>query len=473
MNFNKYFNYIINNKYIYFGIVIISIITLLIISIGQTARWDILDHISMSDHFDITNQLYPSQFDKFLSGSSVYFPGVSIITIFFKFFIIDKYVQISLQLLACLIIIIYFFIILYIVNSFSNKIDHIFQFYFVFVYFFYFNIDWLYYACEFKPDLISYCCGSIGIILSGIDKNEKKKPIIFTLGILITGIGIIFKQQYLFFLFGLLFYSFFDKRLYTRIFIYSSVIISLIIIFVLHSSDNIWFWTVKVLSDDGFLSIKKWVSDHKTIALKFLILTVIYFILIGYKTFEISSIKVNKLNIWIFIMFFVFLGAVASSFKVGGNSGNTSFGLVVLTPLFILLFRTLNLKNIFLATFAIIIFIFPRLIEKNIENYSNSFKFKSAVEKNIISKKNTILIGSDMYFAARNLRNYNFIANYWMYAIKNNSDIYNQLHLSLESHSYDYLIIENWPQNLETLNNYKNYQILFQNKIGIIAKFKK
>ena len=121
MNFNKYFNYIINNKYIYFGIVIISIITLFIISIGQTARWDILDHISMSDNFDITKQLYPSQFDKFLSGSSVYFPGVSIITIFFKFFIIDKYVQISLQLLACLIIIIYFFIILYIVNSFSNK----------------------------------------------------------------------------------------------------------------------------------------------------------------------------------------------------------------------------------------------------------------------------------------------------------------------------------------------------------------
>jgi hypothetical protein len=469
-------NYKISYKNLFFITnVIIVFSLLLLLSLGQTARWDILDHIQMADRYEKYGNIYPNFYDKYLTGASVYFPGLSLLTILLKKILPDNLLLITLQILACLFVVMFYFIQKHITKSFLQKTDNFNFFFLTSIAFLFLNYDWLIYASEFKPDIISYCIGSFGIILSGIDKNKSKFNLQFISGIVLTGVAIIFKQQFIFFLFGLIFYSLLQKDNFVRIFAFSSFLLSIILLLLFKYDHNLWFWTVKVLQDDGFVSIKSWLITHHIIAINYLIIVTIIITLYFFKQFTLPNnyqnffFKYFRNNIWFFIMIFVFFGAFISSFKVGGNAGNTAFGLVVLLPIFLYFIQNIKTRHLLIFYTLLIFTKSPLIFSNTLRKYSDILKFSKKTTEIIKTNNLKILTGSDVYYATRNSRNSNMVVNYWMYSLKNNTDINKQLEISANELLFDYLIVENWPDNKKYFSKSKRYKILYENNIGIIA----
>lgn len=480
---NERFNFSIKleklstNYYVIYVSVVILLLLIITLSLGRTARWDILDHIEMADRFEKVGTLYPSINEKYLTGSSVYFPGLSFISIFLKKFIPDMLIIQAMQLLACFSIVTFYFVQKYISRSFFYNLNSIHFFYTSVIYLIFLNYEWLIYAVEFKADITAYSIGSLGIIISGVDKDKSTSTISFILGIILTGIAILFKQQYIFFLFGLLFFTILNKKKKLVYFSAISIFISFSIIFLLKFNSNTWYWTVKVLSDDGFLSLKEWLISQKELISTYIIGLIGFISLLSLKVyklptqrFKISSIKnIITSNIWFSVMIFVFLGSLISSLKTGANSGNTSFGLVILLPLALYYFNNLKVKHLF-ALFLLIFFTkVPILLYSNFKHYLKIQEFSNNVEKKINMKGVKILTGSDVYFATRKVRIGNEIANYWMYSLIDNSSVSSQLNKIISSNEYNYIIVENWPDNYQNIINSVSYKILFKNEIGILA----
>jgi hypothetical protein len=451
--------------------------SVIFLSIGQTSRWDILDHVQMADRYETFGTFYPEINDKYYTGTSVYFPGLSLMTLLIKNIFPDSLIIYILQAIACTMIIIFYFIQKFITNTFVDKISPQFYFFATSIYFVYLNYDWLIYASEFKPDIISFNIGALGVILSKINNKQSRNIFLLIIGAFLTGIAIIFKQQFVFFLFGLFVYAVIKKDLYTRMYVLITILISTTVLFFLKNS-NIWFWTVTVLSDDGFLNIKEWLFNYYTMAKWYLFFLMLILILIHFKLFSFPEIKLTSLNssifnnVWTYIIFFVFVGAVVSSFKVGGNAGNTAFGLVTMTPLFIYLFKQLDKKHLFIL---FVVLVFPRMINmahSGIEKYKKSNQLTLQVKKGIKEKNIRILTGSDVYSATRNVRDSNFIINYWTYSLKKNTDMSDELKRLLDSVKFNYIIIENNDQNIKILQNFKLYDIKYINDIGIFAAHK-
>lgn len=457
---------------------LIVILTLFIISLGQTARWDILDHISMADNFNKSNSLYPNQNDVFLRGSSVYFPGISIIALFFKIFTF-KYLIFCMQFFAILIILILYFIQKLILDEINVKISSITFFSLTTFFYFILNYEWLVYACELKPDTTAFILGSIGILVSKINSNEKVKikSYSFIFGIILTGSAIIFKQQYIFFIAGLNIYALFFGKKESKIFSILSLILSFIFIFIFYTNKNIFFWTVTVLSDDGFLSFKQILIDHKLIFIYYALFTIVLLFLhwFGFLKFNYSETVSNIKNIfksspWPMILTLVAIGSLLSAFKVGGNAGNTAFGLVILMPIIFIFISSINKNVSFLLLIFVIIIKVPIIFRNQISKYKEVLELNNFAENNINGKNLNILTGSNVYFVSRNIKNVHNITNYWMYGIKDNIDIEKEFMILAMKYRYDYLIVENYPFNYEFLKNSDQYNLLFENKTALIAK---
>ena len=465
------------NHYVIFGSVLVLIVLLVNLSLGRTARWDILDHLEMADRYEKFGTLYPNFNEKYLTGSSVYFPGVSFISIFLKKFIPDMLIILSMQILACCFIVAFYFIQKYISRSFYYSINSIHFFYATILYFIFLNYEWLIYAVEFKPDIAAYCIGSLGIIISGVDKEKRKSLILFILGIILSGIAILFKQQYIFFLFGLIFFTILNKNKKLIIFTITSTLISFVILFLIKSNPNAWYWTVTVLSDDGFLSLKEWLKSQELLIFTYFIGFIVFltfFLLKEYKfpirRFEILNIKnILKSNIWFSVMIFVFFGSLISSLKIGGNSGNTAFGLVILLPFALYYFNNLKLRQLFVLSLLILFIKVPFLLYSNFKHYLKIQEFSNNVEKLINVKGVKVLTGSDVYYSTRKIRLGNEITNYWMYSKIDNSSLSSKLNNIIKSNDFNYILVESWPENYQFLKKSGKYKILFKNDIGILA----
>ena len=466
---------IYKNRYFLLLSSIIVALTIFCISLGQTARWDILEHLQMADKYEQFQNFYSNPDDEFLTGSSVYFPGLSFLTLLFKYIFSDSYIIKSMQVFACVIIILFFFIQYTISQSYNNKITFSFFFYSACIFYIFFNYDWLIYAAELKPDALAFCMGAFGVIVSGINSNKKKSNFFFFFGIILTGGAIIFKQQHAFFLLGILFYSIFNKNYKALIFAFASSLIALIIIFFIFLNENSWFWTVSVIKDDGFISIESWISDHRKISLKYLIGFIAFstFILftepVIIKNWKKELYHIFFRNSWSFILIFVFFGAALSSFKVGGNAGNTAFGLVVLMPIFLLLIKQLNYFILFIIFCFLIAFKIPKVIDVSLNQYKETKDLSNKFSQSFHGVNKKILIGSNLYYAVRDFRKSNKIVNYWMYSLKDNSDIFSQLQITNSKYKFDVLVVENLPNNLSYIMKSKDYIVFFKNRIGIIA----
>jgi hypothetical protein len=468
--------------FVYGAIIIIS---LFILSLGQTARWDYLDQISMADRFEKFNTLYPNFNDVYLTGTSVYFPGISFVVVLLKKIIPDEFLILTIQVLASLSLVVYFFIHLQICNNFCEQLKFKKYFYFAIIYFLFFNYDWILYAVELKPDVFAFNLGSLGILLSGIHNGRNQKNILYLIiGAILSGSAIIFKQQYVFFLFGLLLFAIFNKGHLHRLFVLLTLIFSFLFFYIISEINNFWFWTITVVQDDGFLDLNTWFNEHLSFfKLYFFGIIILSINFIFYKRNilkdeipeEIPDVLLEhnslKYSVWPYVIFSVFLGALISSAKVGGNSGNTALGFSVLLPIvFFTLNKYFSSKRLFFIFILVFSIKLPLMVYSGIIKYKSAMEFSSKVQDFVQGNKNDILTGSNVYYSTRILRNQNEIINYWMYSIRDNKDVYDYLVRTSKIKKFDYLIVENWPQNKRFISNNPNYKILFENDLGIIAK---
>lgn len=478
---NNIFEILINFKNkSFFVFVPIVILTLFIISLGQTARWDILDHVSMADSYNNSNSLYPNQKDIFLHGASVYFPGISIIALLLKN-ITFKYLIYCMQIFAITMILILYYIQKEILSELNVKLSNRKYFYLTTFFYFILNYEWLVYACELKPDTTAFILGSLGIIVSKIntEENINIKSLSFFIGIVFTGSAIIFKQQYIFFLAGLIIYALFFGNKKFKIFSILSLFLSMVYLFIFYTNKQILFWTVTVLSDDGILSYKQILVDHKLIFIYYSLFSIVLYIFyktgflkLNYLEGLINLKKLYKSSPWPLILTTVAIGAFLSALKVGGNAGNTAFGLVILMPIFFIFISGLNKNVAYLLLFFVIFLKIPVIFKNQISKYKEVLELNDFVEKNIKEKNVTILTGSNVYFIPRNIKNANYITNYWMYGIRDNIDIDKEFKILATKYRFDYLIVENFETNNEYIKNSSRYNLLFENKTAIIAKRK-
>lgn len=459
------FKWLILKSYIF--LVIFFLIIIVSYSISSLCRWDYLDHISMADSFFHNGSLYPKQYNDSNFGVSVYFPGLSFVAVIFKSLGVEKNLPEIFLILAFLIFISFILIQKKIFElHFKESITYKKTFILAIIFLISTTSFFMKYALEFKPDTLSYLMGFSGLLV--FYKKPHVKYRLFA--ILLISLGLLFKQQYITFISGFLFFLILDFKKNSK-YIFLLTFLSLTILGIFFIDKNIWFWSIEIFKTHSFRSPFIVLNDFKKL---FLNAITPMFILI---LFNIRAIKKKKINFYIktpfyFIIILSIISALISGLKIGGNLGNFELGFFFLFPLFCYLFKeTHNWILIIIAW--IFIFSSYKTFDRNLYHYNEIKDLKTQVEQ--LKEEHTpkkVLSGSNTYYAARQLLNENSnIDNYWV-----NKELFSGdkkpkfpdgcLEISLSKNKYDIIIIESF--NLLNVEEY-GYKTIFKNGAGLIA----
>ena len=462
---------------------VLFILTQLIGALGQINRWDLLDQVANADNFIKQGQLFPSPKNIYPSGTSVYFPGLAYFIALSKARLGQYLIEILLSI-AVLILIIFILIQKIILDRISEeKSEWKFFIPSIIVVTILLTNMYLFYAREFKPDTISLLFGYSGLFLADLSKKENSNKLDYArliLGGIICGFAIIFKQQYIMFILGIILYCFYFRSKRKLVFLTSLISSLTFVLIQMFNIDYLYFWTIKVISDDGLLSIKQiFLTNYRTfISFLFFVLISGYISRINY--FKISFKKIKTLiyklckNEFLWGIIPSILVAFASAMKTGGNHGNTQLGIFLAMPIILLFIKRIsNWKIICIAWISLGLILPSTLL--SLENYKSALEFRNYTAKNMENNVENVLTGSNVYFASRLYLDKANIINYWTMNLKDNAPSETNLKSSLEQFPKppNILIVENWSINKETLLSDNRYEILFENKIGIIAKLNK
>jgi hypothetical protein len=481
----------IHSKKIISTQIIIFVLILVVMSLGQMARWDLLQQIAMSDRYSLLGNLYPDTGLAIPTGASAYFPGVSLIALVVKNIVPSNLLIYSMHLSAVLVVISFFIVQRRITYCISKDVN-LDNFYIgVIIFSLILCRFFLMYAVEFKPDTIAFLLGSLGIIIAkvdnnaGVDNNASNKIVPFVLGASLTGCALIFKQQYIAFLAGMIIYSFVSKNYKFQIFTALSIMFSILILYIFSKQENLFFWTVTNLSNDGFVSIKYWVLTHAVfiihIAQSIIFLYGLH--LYGYVKIDLFASFFSRKHLfmtpWPILIFMSTLAAFVSAWKVGGNPGNTQLGLMLLFPLIYFLIQKFDKRLLILIVWVTFLSLVKPLYQSVIQ-FQDSTALNQAASSLVSDSNTKVLTGSDVYGAARMVKTLNPIHDLWIIEeltktkSTDNLDSTGVLDTSILSslladQNYDIVILENRPNYIRPLRASSLYSIRFENNLGVIA----
>ena len=370
-------------------------IVLLNQSLGGVQRWDLNEQIGMADNLYFDGSLYPNND---FSIVSIYTPGVSIIAYFFRSLGLSDHL--SELLLACAAITLFLTIILFYktIELYRKPNEYFFEI--QIIYTFLICLGFVSYSTEFKPDTIAFLLCFFGLYL--YQKNKNIKTMI--LGSILIGASILFKQQSVFFIIGLVFYSLFNfKKKDDLVFTILSTFVFSLSTLCLYSFDAIYKFNYKIISDDGFqpfLDVLRFLWDQ----FKWVILTICVLIPLVKRTPANINKYANLLkNPYTYVVGSIFLGSFMSFLKNGGNTGNIQVGLFYSSLLFWFFFKDIKFKKV-----SVLICLLISLISIDlgkIENYRKYVQDKNMI-KSIVGKNlyQNIFTDSDVYSLSRNLR---------------------------------------------------------------------
>jgi type IV secretory pathway VirB3-like protein len=267
----------------------------------------------MADNFIKFGTLYPNPNSKFIFGTSVYFPGVSFLSMLFIKIISNRFLIEFLLAIAIFFVFALICIQKHIIKIYFGRVSELKYYLLTALSFFFININWVTYACEFKPDTIAYCIGAFGLIISKVDvKYTPINYIRFIIGVILTGIAIIFKQQYLAFLIGLFFFAVIKNSKRFWMFCILTFIITLIVLYNLVKIPYQRYWNVEILKDDGFLDLITVIKNNSNLIPKVFIYLISIYFLSPFKSLKKINFKYSISNspwllILVFILFFSFL----------------------------------------------------------------------------------------------------------------------------------------------------------------------
>jgi hypothetical protein len=459
---------------------LIGFFALLTLSISRIPRWDLLDHIAMADRFRAGGGFYADIGDMEKTGASCYFPGSSLLALAFTCIFPENVDVILMYLLACSVTIFGMVVISKISQDLCGAQYIGDAVLFTLGMFGLVLVDFLAYASELKPDLLSFSIGAFGLYLSGVTKNVRVPAVRYILSAVVTGSAVAFKQQQVFFVAGMVVHSILFGSLRFRIFTLMVSVVAGCVLAVFFKSDHIWYNTFFLLTDDGFLSINQWLALHKRLLFKIVLILFPFTILCVFvgkqNQFKLGKLKSSPYSPWLMICLCVAFGAALSSFKNGGNAGNTEFGIAVLIP-FLYVFVTSMFRCDDriqrcvngLIVFGIIAQSF-RVINFSVSQFSEINALNCAVANLKVGSGARILSGSNVYYASRTIKTDRLISNYWAMANDLNLEPIAYLPTALKLGKYQYIVVESWPENIACLKTNKSYNIVYLNSIGIVAK---
>ncbi len=442
-------------------------------TLGRLARWDFLEQLAMADRSYIFGDFYPLASDSVLSGTSVYFPGLAYISAFLLNLFSANVMLYLMYFLAGTSVVLFYWIQKQITKEINTKANTDQFIYYVCLFYLFFCSQWLEYASEFKPDTITFLLGSVGVLLALKGKDNESMYYVF-LGGLITGLALIFKQQHVAFIAGMVLYSFVKTDRFFRVFTLVSLFWSVMVLIFLYYEQACFYWTVNVLSDDGFLDLSSYGKEHFFTGIKFGVGAVVLVVLTRFRL--ITWAKWNYLKEMLFstpwpsILILFSLSAFASAFKNGGNGGNTELGVVILLPLIFHTLKKIDFRVLFFFLILIIGMQYPK-VKRNLMRFSQSRELNDAARNIKMNKDIQILSGSNVYGASRLITTTQMIDNYWMHGLNNNRAVREELEKILiqDKRMYDVLVVENWHENKEVIAKLSDYSVIFENEIGVIA----
>lgn len=464
--------YTYKNKHLIF-IFFIFILLSLVISLGHVDRWVLSEQIAMAENFEKNGTFYPNLLHKNISGVSVYPPGIAFISFLLLKLNLNSYIFEILLLSSVGFIVLFFVIQKKLVSQFfkveisNNEL---------LIYIILISTllpRWYDYSLQLKPELFAFTLGLLWLlIIKNIDKNSYVSHLV--MGIIFT-LPIIFKQQYLSFIAGYIFYSFFNlskKNIFTSI----GIVLSFIFSFKIFNFDNVFYWSFEVLSDDGLNSILIILSEHYLILLRLTFFICFCFLIeiklnINKYLLKGSLIKSIKGNPLISIMFFSFIANYLSFFKNGGTGGNIETALVFLTPLFMIIFQKINLRFLILFAFIGTLSLLPKAFT-SIEDYINMLNFKNSINKLEVKPNVKIVTDSNSYYASRFLLEEYDVENYFTLSLlaekSNTPKLLNYYEENLLESEF-ILLIENSLSNRIFISDL-DLEILYEDKSSIAAK---
>ena len=280
-------------------------------------------------------------------------------------------------------------------------------------------------------------------------------------------------------------YSLVGKNYKFQIFTALSIIFSLLILYIFSTEENLFFWTVTILSDDGFVPIKYWVLNHASLMIHTAQSIIVLFglHLYGYVKIDFFASFFSRKHLlmtpWPILIFMSAFAAFASSWKVGGNPGNTQLGLILLFPLIYFLIQKFDKRLLILIVWVTFLSLLKPMIN-SVEQFQDSTALNQAASSLVSDSKTKVLTGSDVYGAARMVKTLNPIHDLWTIERLTKTNLTNKLDPTpvidsnilsslLADQDYDLVILENLPNYIKPLSSSSLYSIRFHNNLGIIA----
>jgi hypothetical protein len=338
-------NNLLSSKLIFLILCCLIFLTFYGISLGQILG-DLGPQIFMADAFLNFGYFYPDTLKENIGSVSIYAPGISFISLALTKVGLDKYIFESMLLVASSALILLIYLLSIASSSFYNNQDKMLNFSIFLIFVLLFCDLYIMYALEFRPDTISLCIG-VGILLLTYNLDASKKCNMIVLGTFFS-MGLLFKQQYIAVILAMTLYCFLINKSW-RYFGIGNLLGFSIISYALLNIEGFSYWAIDIISDDGFFGIMQYLSasiDFYYAVIGILILLYFFKIypirldLLNKKLFlfELNSIDLLK-NPFSWFVSFSAAAALAGSFKVGGNSGNGEIAILLITTIFIGIFK--------------------------------------------------------------------------------------------------------------------------------------
>lgn len=489
---------------------IVVVLVLIAGSLRHVTSPVLLEQILMADNYMKTGVLYPSADSAQPSGVSPYFPGVALLAVLINQIGIDYYIVESMLAIACVTVLIFFSIQKRLIKEISGVACSWNEFIpFAVSISIILTPHWLAYASEFKPDTIALSLGFSGLIVSSFLRVDSRFSMIFC-GALLCSIALVFKQQYISFIVGLSIYCIaFPNKVRVLFFAHIIVFSSCILVY-FYNNNDLWFWNVTVLSDDGLNSLYSVVKENYSTLVVLLYVLFIASMFVGLVAknnrgaclvlFWDFLKKSSVSSPWIWVVAPSAFAAFASAIKVGGNSGNTQLGIILFLPLLAVIFLRLEHKaerfslnecsNAGFVSFRhytgqiirqscqpivvgvawIAIFSMLPNLYGGPNHYIQAVQLRAYLLTDLPNKPSLVLTGSDVYFASRVYLHNSNIVNYWTIGFRDGSESStNSLKEVITRLSPDRIVVENSSINRAAILSDSRYKLLYENKIGLVA----
>lgn len=468
----------VKKKNILFYGLLITAVFFFFISLSQTAtRYNLNQQLAISDKIlNKKNNIYPPKEFTYHKETTVsqYPPGIAIIITPINFFIPNDVIKNIIYALIAVISHFSLLIILAIIHSRISGSKLSISFFLCLIFSLLISKSYSFYSLELKPDTLAFSLGLWAIFLAKLDKKDLVNPIRnIVLGIFF-GMFLIFKQQYITFLFGIVLYNIFFFCKKKTNFIAGAILSSTTVLIIFGNIENFWFWNITTFQDDGFMTFAKYLNKNIFLYFNFFLF---YLVVINIQFQRITITKVYSFlknylklmnNHYTWILIVAASGCFLSGLKNGGNTSNTGIALMLLSPLVFSIIKNFKAKWLKIFLFFGIISILPFTI-KSVNNLKLFYSLKSKFTEQNIDHNKVVGYGSTFYSIVKNNKKI-ILHDYWTNAQRNGIRLSESLEEMLKEKYFDFILIESYLLDSLEKQASGSYEILAQNELGALIK---